>query len=581
MNRPLFKVALLLALTALVYADVGRHPFVRLDDFTYVTGNPIVRGGVTAAGVRWAATTFHEANWHPLTWLSHMLDVSLFGMNAGRHHLVNLLLHATNAALLLLVLTRMTGAPWRCFLVAALFAVHPLHVESVAWVAERKDLLSALFWILAVLAYARYAARRSTTAYLAVVLLFACSLLAKPMGVTLPFALLLFDIWPLHRIALDRDGADAPRFGAAPLRRLVVEKLPLLALALASSIVTVAAQAGGASVVPLAVIPLATRAGNAVATIAAYLGKTFVPASLAVFYPHPWYLGGLPAGRVIAATLLLCGVSLLALLWARRRPYAATGWFLFIGMLIPVIGLVQVGSQAMADRYTYLPLIGVFIVLAWGTADLAAALRLGRFAPAALWGAAILTLAVVARGQVAIWRSDDALFAHAIEVAPSWLVHTNFGEVLQERGESAAAAAHYRDALRLAPGDTVARHHLADIFAQSERFDEAIVELEAALRARPEDAIARYKLGSLLFRQGRTGEAIAAFRETLARAPDDTETRSNLGVALMAHGEIDEAITQLRETLRRSPGDPVALQNLDKALGRVGAPLAGVEAGTR
>jgi tetratricopeptide (TPR) repeat protein len=399
------------------------------------------------------------------------------------------------------------------------------------------------------------------------------------MGVTLPFALLLFDFWPLHRFDVGRDATGALRISGTPLRLLFAEKLPLLALALASSLVTVASQRGGSSVVPLSVIPLLSRAANAVNAAAAYLGKTLFPVSLAAFYPHPHYLGGLPAAQVFAAALVLCGVTLLALFWVRRRPYVATGWFLFLGMLVPVSGLVQVGGQAMADRYTYLPLIGVFVILSWGTADLAEAWRVSRFVPGALWGAAVLALAVLAHAQAATWRSDDALFAHALAVAPSWLVHTNFGEVLEARGEPEAAAGHYRAALRLAPGDAVARHHLADIFARAGRFDDALAELSAALRSAPDDGIARYKMGSILFNQGRLEAAIASFRAALRSLPDDTDVRSNLGVALLRHGDIDEASSQFRETLRRSPADPVALRSLREAIALRGARDAAAAAG--
>ena len=356
----------LLLAVALVFGQTVRHDFVNYDDNAYVYENPQVAGGLTAHGIAWAFTSFHVSNWHPLTWLSHMLDCQFYGLHAGGHHLTNVLLHAATAILLFLVLRRMTGDLWPSAFVAAVFAIHPLRAESVAWVAERKDVLSGLFFMLTLGAYAGYARRPfSLGRYLTVVLLFALGLMAKPMLVTLPFVLLLLDYWPLGRIGPHR------RTGISSFRRVVVEKIPLLALTAASCVATVIAQ--GTAVIAIDVIPLPSRIANALVSYVAYMGQLFYPAGLAVLYPHPE--GGLPIWKVAASSLVLAGISAAALVWRRRFPYLFVGWFWYVGMLVPVIGLVQVGLHAMADRYTYLPQIGLCIAVTWGVAQLAASRR--------------------------------------------------------------------------------------------------------------------------------------------------------------------------------------------------------------
>ncbi|MFL6195873.1 MAG: hypothetical protein ACJ75H_16965 [Thermoanaerobaculia bacterium] len=390
---PAVLAAALALLTVLAYLPSLRNGFVNLDDGIYVTGNPHVRQGITRAGLVWAATANVGNNWHPLTVLSHMLDCELFGLNPAGHHATSLLLHTANTVLLFLVLLGMTGAAWRSALVAALFAVHPTHVESVAWIAERKDVLSGLFWILALGAWAFYARRPSPGRYLLVALLMILGLMSKPMGVTLPFVLLLLDVWPLERLSLG-------------WRRLVIEKLPLLALSAASSVVTLLYQR--TSLAPLEALPWTPRLENAAVSCAAYLGKILLPRNLAVFYPMP---AEIPLWKAAAALLLIAGLTILVLRAVRRAPWLLVGWLWFLITLVPVLGLVQVGRQAMADRYLYIPSIGLFLAIAWGIAGL-----IDRRIAIALSIAALLALAVNTRVQIGYWHDGVALFRHSLEV---------------------------------------------------------------------------------------------------------------------------------------------------------------------
>lgn len=500
---------LLTALTLAVYWQVGGHAFIRLDDNLYVTENPRVQAGLTPDGAAWAFTTFYGGNWHPLAWLSHMADVELFGMDAGWHHRVNLAFHLANSLLLFLVLRAMTAASWPAAFAAALFAAHPLHVESVAWVAERKDLLCTLFFLLAVRAYAAYAARDGVRPYAAVVIFFALALLSKPMAVTLPFALLLLDYWPLGR--------------KTPWPRLLLEKAPLLAMSLAACAVTLRAQAQGGSLGSLAAVPFGARVANALVSYAGYLRKTAWPGSLAFFYPHPaWVHRGFPAWKVAGSALLLAGISVLAIRWAARRPYVAVGWFWYLGTLVPVIGLVQAGLQGMADRYAYIPLAGVFIAIAWGVPEAARAWRLPPRALALLAGAALAALAAAAHVQASYWKGDVPLYAHAVAVTPdNWLARFKLGAVFEQQGRVGEAESQYREALRIKPDFFEAQNNLANVLAQRGRADEAIARYGDALLLRPDDANVRFNLAVLLYQRGQPDKAAAHFREVLRRAPGD------------------------------------------------------------
>ena len=465
----------LVALAAAIYWPVGGFGFVAYDDQAYLSGNEMVRRGLSWSGATWAFTTLTAANWHPLTWLSYLLDVKLFGVDPGWHHRVNVVFHAANGVLLFAFLRRTTGSLWRSALVAALFVAHPLHVESVAWISERKDVLSTFFWLLAMLAYAAYVQRPNRWRYLAVAALFVLGLLAKPMVVTLPFALLLLDVWPLRR------------------RPALVEKLPLFAISALSCVTTWVAQARSGAVRGTQWLTIPVRVENALASYAVYLGKTVWPESLAALYPHPGYqAGGIPGGQIALAVAVLVVVTAVAIRLRRSVPAVAVGWCWYLGTLVPVIGLVQVGQQSMADRYTYLPLIGIFFAVVWGLAALAARVRLGRIAAGAVASAAVMAFALTARHQAGYWRDSIALFDHAAHVTENnWLAWKNLGAALYESGRRPEALAAFQEEARIDPSDPDAWFNLGMTYGELERHAESAAAFEQALRLDPGDPLTR------------------------------------------------------------------------------------------
>jgi Flp pilus assembly protein TadD len=559
---------LLVAATLAVYWQIGRHEFLHYDDDQYVTGNPVVRSGLTAEGVSWAVTTTHFSYWHPLTWISHMTDVELFGLDARAHHFVSLSFHAANAVLLFLILFRMTGCLWRSGFAAALFALHPLHVESVAWVAERKDVLSTFFSLLAIGAYLRYVRRPGVTAYLGVVLLFLLGLMAKPMVVSLPLALLLLDYWPLRRfsrgVVLPDAAADDPPRPRSHLR-ILGEKVPLLLLAAAAGVVTLLSPGVRGASSTLDRLPLDVRAVNALVAAAGYLRQMAWPSSLAVYYPHPE--GALGSWQIAGAAVLVGGMTILALRFAGRRPYLAFGWFWYLVTLLPVSGLMQVGGQSMADRYTYVPLIGVFVLISWGVSDLTAGWRFRAPTLAAAAGAALCVLAFVSWRQAGYWRDDRTLFSHAIEVTSNnYLAEMNLGVALEREKRVDEAILHYREALRIRPSYADAHYNLGVALGRKGRIDNAAYHYQRVLQLRPRDANAHNNLGFLLFGQGRLDEAIAHYREAIRIQPRFPLAHSNLGSALGRQGKIDEAIVHFRGALRDKPYDVLTNYNLGLAL---------------
>jgi len=509
-------IALALAgLTLVVYAPVRHFDFVQVDDPLYVIENPHVRGGLTLDGVGWALTTGRAANWHPVTWLSHMLDVQAFGVDPGWHHLTSLLLHVSNALLLFGLLVSLTGATWRSALVAALFAVHPLHVESVAWVAERKDVLSAFFWLLTTWAYVGFVRARKKTLYGLTLVLYALGLMAKPMLVTLPFVLLLLDVWPLERLRVDRPvPATAASGGHRPKARrvrvrpeamagsiaaqwtLVREKIPLFVMAAASSIVTVMVQASGGAVTALDVDPLGLRIQNALVSTVLYLRDTFWPAGLTMLYPYPT---SIPGWQVAGALAVLVSVSWLAWRQRQTRPWLLVGWLWYLGTLVPVSGIVRVGLQARADRYTYLPLVGFFIVVAWGVAALVE--RTPRLHPAVAVAAlvAVLGCARVARAQAYVWEDNVALWTRATMQTMNvgeYDAHMSLGTAVGNQGRLEEAKEHFAAAVRLRPGSDAARLNLGIAFANLGRKADAARELDEALRLNPgNETAARLRAG--------------------------------------------------------------------------------------
>lgn len=523
-NRHILVALGLAALTLAVYWQATGFEFVNYDDHRYVTENTRVLNGLTIENVRWAFTTFEFSNWHPLTWLSHMLDVTLHGREPGGHHLTSIILHAINGALLMILLVRMTGAPWRSAMVAMLFALHPLHVESVAWVSERKDVLSTCFGLLTMLAYVRYAMsraapdegrpgsnrRRSTLFYILTLLFFALSLMSKPMLVTLPFVLLVLDWWPLRRVRSPRDWM-----------RLIIEKTPLAAMSVASCIITIAAQRQGEAVRDLTQVPLAQRLGNAVVAYSEYLWQTIWPADLIMFYPQP--AGGWATGRIVIAIAALTAITVACAIASRRKNHAAlAGWLWFLGTLVPVIGLVQVGAQSHADRYTYVPLIGVFIMVVWSVQAIPASKqRLAAILATAILGA----LACVTWVQTGYWRDSMTLATHALNVNEHNLIaQINLGNALAEVQRYDEAIEHLERATQIDPVSPQAWHNLGFAYAQAARREEAIEAYRMAITYRPDFADNYLNIGLLLAAAGQNVDARASLQkaaELAARAGDD------------------------------------------------------------
>jgi protein O-mannosyl-transferase len=619
---PLLICCLLALATITVFLPVYHYDFVSVDDPDYVTENSMVARGLTWEGALWAFRSGHASNWHPLTWLSHMLDCQMQGLKPGGHHFTSMLIHTANALLLFLVLSRMTSAPWRSAFVAGLFALHPLHVESVAWVTERKDVLSSLFFMLTLWAYVRYAEisktqipkapgnpkpeARSPKAgiwYCAALGLFALGLMSKPMVVTLPFVLLLLDYWPLRR--LERSSLD-PRGWSLRSRMwgLLLEKAPFLALSVLSSLVTILAQRRGGAMVSIEDIALDARCWNALVSYLRYADKLLWPQDLVVVYPyvHEW-----PSWLIGLAAALLLGTTSLLLKLRRQAPYLSVGWFWYLGMLVPVIGLIQVGGQSMADRYTYLPFVGIFIMLAWSARDL---LGTWRFCRVVLGAAAALTLAccaLVTHFQIRHWKSSEALFRHAVEVMPANPIaqiglgtaldeqgrlreavncfsavlqvnrmdvnaHYNLANSLARIGELQDAADHYTVALQLSPGFAKAEYNLATVLARQEKFDEAIRHYRAAVQLEPNYPEAYNNLGNALYIKGELTEAASHLRFALRLRPDFAEAHLNLGNVLLAQGSFEHAHREYLLALQIKPDYASAYSNLAEVLVKDGRP---------
>ena len=561
---------LLSALVLVVYWQVCGFGFVNFDDDVYVSENPRVLAGLTWESVAWTFTTFHGENWYPLTWLSYMADVDLFGPGAAWHHRVNVGLHLANTVLLFMVLRRMTAAVWPSAWAAALFGVHPLHVESVAWIAERKDVLSGLFWMLTMAAYVRYARRPSLGRYMAVAGVFALGLMSKPMLVTLPFALVLLDWWPLGRLG---PASASPREMAARLGRLVWEKLPLLALSAVSSGVTYLAQTSGGATELVANLTFGARVANAVVSYGVLMGKTVWPTALGVFYPHPVSTGtAIPAWQIAASLTLLVGVTLVVLRQGRRRPFLAVGWLWFLGTLVPVSGLIQTGAHSTADRFAYLPSIGLFVALAWGVPSLLPAWRGRQAALAACGAATVLALAAAAHVQTSYWRDSVTLWTRAIAVTDkNWLALNNLGDTYYRLGQPDKALGYFREALRIRPDYVDALHNLGVCHQALGQQAEAIPYLEKTAQLDPGYRDLWRDLGHAYFSTGRHRDAIGAYTEHLKTRPGDVEAWNLLGVSHGMLGQYEQAIGCFREVLRLNPDYPSARDNLALASARLRA----------
>ncbi len=540
---------LLVVATLVAYSGLIGNGFTSFDDDVYITSNPHVTAGFARESVAWAFTTGYAANWHPLTWLSHMLDVQVFGLHAVGHHLVSLGLHVATALLLFHFFLRTTAAIWASAFVAAVFALHPQHVESVAWAAERKDVLCAFLWVLALTAYVRWVEEPKPARYALVVGLFVLGLLAKPMIVTLPFTLLLLDVWPLARVR------------RTSVEKLVLEKIPLFFLSIASCVVTFLVQRAGGAMARGEAIPFVLRVENAVVAWVAYVAKAAWPADLAAYYSPSF--AALPALEVAGAALLLAGATAVTLRGARGRPWLPVGWFWFLGTLVPVIGLVQVGLQSMADRYTYVPMIGLSIVVAFSAREIASRSLRSRAVFAVLFAVAACTWATLTWAQVRYWKDDASLVAIARgQMRDTYAAHAAIGRAYLQQGRWQEAATELRRALELEPGVAQGHNDLGMALEELNRSEEAIAEYREALRLASDLAEAHHNLAGALAEKGRLDEAIEHYERALEIRPDQAESHCDLGITLLQRGRTEEGILQLRKALELDPNHAKARRAL-------------------
>lgn len=578
----------LFALVFVAYLPTFWNGFVTFDDDTYVYNNVQVKHGLNMTSVGWAFTTRLNGSWHPLTWISTLLDCQLFGMRAGGHHLSSLLIHAVTTVLVFRLFLQMTGSTGRCAFVAALFGLHPLHVESVAWISERKDVLCAFFWMLSLLMYVRYtegqvqslpsqnanggssSPRVSVSKfYLLSLFFFACGLMSKPMIVTLPLLLLLLDWWPLRRIhpEIVRPGESKvrlePRYAS-----LFAEKIPFIGLAAICGVITLSGQRALGAMMSAEDAPLYARALNAILSYGSYLQQSIWPAGLAVYYPYP---KGIPLWRVVASILYLLLLSTLALMSVRRKPALTFGWLWFGLTLLPVIGLIQVGGQAHADRYMYVPLIGLSVMLAWWFGDFFAGWRYGKTSNFFLVGAVIISCMVLTVRQVTFWQDSESLYRRAIAVTQNnAVVENNLGDVLIAQGQFDEALVHCREAARLAPLFSMPAFNIGDALAGKGLLEEAITQYEVSLQRFPGDADIYERFGRILSLKGRTDKALTQFEKALNLNPNHPQAHCNLAIALVKLQRFDEAIMHFREAARLMPDYITPHNNLGALLGRKG-----------
>ena len=582
-----FAACLFLALAVwAVFGQTLHHDFVNYDDPSYVYENRHVLTGLTPETLSWALTATHMGIWNPLVWLSFMIDYELHGLKAGWFHLTNVLLHIASTLLLLVVLRRIGGGLGRSLFVAALFALHPLHVESVAWVTERKDVLSGLFWMLTIWGYLRYVERPRAARYLTTVFFFALGLMAKPMLVTLPAVLLLLDWWPLGRIDIagvrpasgdkrEKPEVKKPLHGAQSKEpcsmvstfssaRLILEKLPFIALSLASLSITFFAQHQAGAIKSLQAVSLGDRIANALIAYVMYLWKMLWPSGLYIPY---LYSGMQPWWKITGACFVLAGLTFAAVRAARQRGYFLFGWLWYLGTLIPVIGFVQVGEQTMADRYTYIPLIGIFIIIAWGAGELWGGRRYRRAVLVSAAGVTLASLLMGAYVQTGYWKDSISLWTHTLAcTSKNYIAHDNLGIALAAQGRRDEAIDHYMRALQLSPDYFVAHYNLGNVLARQGKLPEAIDHYERALQLSPDYAEAHYNLGNALASQGKLKEAIDHYERALQLKPDAAEIHNNLGVALVRQGKRDEAIDHYERALQLKPDHANARNNLGIAL---------------
>jgi tetratricopeptide (TPR) repeat protein len=565
-RRTVEKLAgtVLMAAVLVVFSQVAWHDFIVFDDGLYITSNSHVQSGLTIKSIRWSFTSMEASNWHPLTWLSHMLDYELYGLNPAGHHLTSLFFHVANTLLLFLLLRGATGRLWESAAVAALFGLHPLHIESVAWVSERKDVLSTFFWMLTTLAYVDYCRRPGLGRYALILISFGMGLVAKPMLVTLPFVLLLLDFWPLGRLRLP--GRLGGNEGIVrPLKRLLWEKTPLFLLSAASSMVTFVAQSKGGAISTFEALSLKVRIINAFVSYARYLERMFWPHDLAIFYPHP--NNSLPLWQGVAAALLLVMVSVLVGRQNSQRPFLPVGWLWFLGTLVPVIGIVQVGGQSMADRYTYIPSIGIFLMCVWGVSDLLARVRHRKPLLACGGTIILLFLSLTTWLQLGHWQDSETLFRHALSVTKrNYVAHHNLGTAFIAEDRLDEAVGQYKKALDIWSAYPDAHNNLGVVFARQGLLEKAISHYKEALRANPKHILAHQNIANALAERGCLDEAVSHYSKALNIDPDSGANHNAMGVALARLNRPEEAVSHLTRAIDICPDCPEPYNNLGRVL---------------
>ena len=541
--KKLLITFILILCTLIVYWQVKDFNFAGYDDELYITDNTHVQTGLTFESIKWAFTTFHAGNWHPLTWLSHMLDIELYGLNPMGHHWTNLQIHLINTFLLFFILQYMTGALWRSAFVAALFALHPLHVESVAWVAERKDVLSTFFGMLTILAYIRYVKKINLFRYSLVFIFLSLGLMAKPMLVTLPFVLLLLDFWPLERLKYYFHDQSSKLFS------LIYEKIPLFIPVAISSVLTILAQKKVGALYSFEALPITTRIANALISYNNYIIKTIWPQNLAVFYPYP--PGELSLSYVSLAALAIAGISFFSICSFKQHPYVAVGWFWYLGTLIPVIGLIQVGAQSMADRYTYIPLTGLFIIAAWGIPDLLKKWRSNKIILVILSIIIISAFSTRSYFQIRHWKNSTAVFKNAVTVTDNnWLAYNNLGLALMRNGKLNDAVFYYKKALQIKPDYLTALDNLGLTLHQLGKFEEAIFYYTKTLKIDPKHARVHNNIANLLTTLGKLEEATKHYKKAILIDPEFAEAHYNLANVLAAQGQLDKAVFHYESAIK-------------------------------
>ncbi|MGO8988895.1 MAG: tetratricopeptide repeat protein [bacterium] len=573
----LFIFLSLIFLTMTAYWEVRRNDFINLDDNLYVTENSHVQKGITLKGIFWAFTSTENGQWHPITWLSHMIDYQFFGLDARGHHMTNLLLHIINTLLLFILLYRMTAAAWQSGFVAALFALHPLHVESVAWISERKDVLCAFFWILALMTYFRYVKNQTKRWRLLLLLCFIFAVMAKSMAVTLPFVLLLLDYWPLSRMEL-KETDHIPILFASPsltlmnrnisIVKLLSEKLPLFSVSAVISLFTIFTNYRVGSLTSVDKLSWMVRFQNAAVSYVGYISKMFWPSPLAVLYPHQIKL---PFWHVAWAASIFLIITVLVLLVKKKRPYLVVGWMWYVVTLLPVIGLVQAGIQRMADRFAYIPMIGLLIIVVYGCADIVNKWHLSKAVLSGACGLVLLILMLCTKSQVILWRNSITLFEHTLSVtANNYLIYNNLGVTLARQGKDQKAFLQYQKALEINPRYADAHYNLGKLLARQSKDEEAMVQFMESLRIKPEKKEAHNDLGVILNKHGRIQEAVFHFAQAIRIDPNYREAHFNMGAILFQHGKYGEAVPYFNEALRINPSNAGVHNSLAATLAATG-----------